>query len=279
MKGVLTIDGKDAYLEYRLVLVEDVYSELLSVPDSKNVLSVDYPEKDGLEVDLSDIKLKAQDIDIKVVVKERKFTDSLIGDLSVGAYHIFEFKELGISKKLRIKQITTDQVFQNWTMLTLKCSEDCFFESYEHLRPLKDVGPQDGLISFDGVLLSDYGIVEQQDCKKELEKQSGYKERLKIENSQVDGIIYDDGLVNGKKQRSVVKSKDVKLSLVFIANDRKTLLRNFYSFFWMITRTGDHLINYNGTDYRCYYKSSTLGDSVLSRRKSLQEVEITFVMY
>ena len=62
MKGAFYIDGEDMYLRFGAVFISGGYDDILTFPALKDPDKNDWPEEDGVEVDLSDPKLSSKEI-------------------------------------------------------------------------------------------------------------------------------------------------------------------------------------------------------------------------
>ena len=105
MVGKLFIDGLDAFSEYGIFVEQYGYKALVQMPSFKKLNSTEWPEYDGEETDLSNPILDSKTFSIPFCITDILSASDLFEVLSDGAYHIFDFAELGI----------TPQVFWNGT--------------------------------------------------------------------------------------------------------------------------------------------------------------------
>ena len=102
MVGKLFIDGLDAFSEYGIFLEQYGYKALVQMPSFKKLNSTEWPEYDGEEVDLTDPILESKTFSIPFCITDVENASDLFEVLSDGAYHIFDFMEIGKSYKLRL---------------------------------------------------------------------------------------------------------------------------------------------------------------------------------
>lgn len=102
MVGKLFIDGLDAFSEYGIFVEQYGYKALVQMPSFKKLNSTEWPEYDGEETDLSNPILDSKTFSIPFCITDILSASDLFEVLSDGAYHIFDFAELGKSYKLRL---------------------------------------------------------------------------------------------------------------------------------------------------------------------------------
>lgn len=102
MRHNLRIDGIDALTEYGVCVARGGYNSLAEWPVFKDIDAVAWPEGDGCEPDLEEPEFEGREISIDFAVRDVARLKDLYYDLSDGAYHLFEFVELGLTRRLRL---------------------------------------------------------------------------------------------------------------------------------------------------------------------------------
>lgn len=111
MIGALYVDGIDVFVEYGVYIIENGYNGLLSFPALKELEKVDWAERDGIDVDLSDPKLNSKKFSISFCAKTIIGLFDFMNTLADASYHNFMFAEIGIAKRLRVvemKEVKSD---------------------------------------------------------------------------------------------------------------------------------------------------------------------------
>ena len=123
MKGAFYIDGEDMYLRFGAVLISGGYDDILTFPSLKEPEKNDWPEEDGVEVDLSDPKLDSKEITLEFFAED---AFGFIDLVSKPEYHVFRVSSLGREWKLRLSSQTDNKVWVDSTKFSLKFVEDSF---------------------------------------------------------------------------------------------------------------------------------------------------------
>ena len=77
MKNLLFIDGRDAYVEYGIFVEQYGYKQLIQFPSFKKLESTDWPEEDGIEVDLTATKLDTRRLQIQFCISNVRYAEDL----------------------------------------------------------------------------------------------------------------------------------------------------------------------------------------------------------
>ena len=95
MKQNVYMDGTDAYAVYGVSVIASSggsYHELMAYAPLKDFPKNDWPEEDGIEVDLSEPRLETRTLTLRFVCERgRSGIDAFFCALNDGAYHVFEF--------------------------------------------------------------------------------------------------------------------------------------------------------------------------------------------
>lgn len=263
MGGRLYIDGRDAYTEFGVWVVEGGWNELLSYPPLKPVVYNDWQEEDGVEVDLSDPILDSQEVSIKIAI--RGYNDrfeSLIKLLSDRAYHIFDCAYIQRRYKLRLIEIPSLITAESFGIFTLKLANDFPLMDYTYLPPFSRL-VQNEDYGFDGALFSDYGVYILKGVRDELGKTSSVKMNLLRNINTEATCLYDDN-------RVTFKSKEVNLDCLMRADSLNALWRNYDALLFDLTRPTERLLEIEGEEYQFYYKSCRVSEFYSTEKIWLQ---------
>lgn len=102
MIGTILLDSLDIYQTYGVYVVEGGLGGLLQYPELKEPDKIDWFERNGIEVDLSNPKLSSKTFKIDFAVVSGGNYSAFLNILKDGNYHVFEFKNLYLHKKLRL---------------------------------------------------------------------------------------------------------------------------------------------------------------------------------
>ena len=103
MKGICFIDGENTYTTLGIFIIKGSYDNLVAFPpakesDDKN----DWPEEDGIEIDLSSLTLNTYELSIDFACKDDLGFSGLVAILSDMGYHDFYFPILDRTYRLRL---------------------------------------------------------------------------------------------------------------------------------------------------------------------------------
>lgn len=227
MTGKLFIDTLDAFTTYGVMVKSGGYDGLVSYPSLKEVDTNDWPEMDGIEADLSEVFLDSKTFSLDLACVDGGDIGSLIAALSDGAYHTFNFAELGITRSLRLVSAPKYDGHRIYNF-SLSLADDFPLDGYEYIEP-STTGRSDGF-EIDGKDFSLYGIKVLEGTMNEIDKIPDVKENLKVSISGMGGSIYDPESV-------FYKSKEVKLNL-FMHLPKEDFWKNYNAFLYDLTRSG-----------------------------------------
>lgn len=253
MTGQITIDGVNIKTEYGLVLADGSYNGIAELPKLKDPDKNDWKESDGIEVDLSKPVLDAKQIELKIVsISNTSNIGGLFVLLSDGAFHTFNFIDLGIQRSLRLLQQSGNSgTFQKLREIRLQFSDDNPMNGYTYQAPIPGLISQSGY-SMDGVPFSNYGVIITDGSDEEILRQPDIKQGLTIENSITNGVIYDGG------ETVTYQAKDVQLKCVMLARDITEFNRNRSALLYDLIRPGLRSLYFGATTktYDFYYKAT-----------------------
>lgn len=266
----MKIDGIDIK-EYGITAARGHVSSLLSYPDMRSPDSQEWAEYDGVEVDLSDPKLKERSIDISFSADSIESAESFIARLSATGYRNVEIPLLDKSWRLRYVSQSEPELYSNGAVFTVKFADD-FPLIPNALRSGHGIPvPPTSKYYIDGVNLSEYGLLVLQ-AKPSLYKAPELRESLKVTNNVMNGVIYDVDMAN-------FKPKDVTFRMAFYVDSISRLMRNHAAFFNALTAPDERVLSssYMIEEPKFYYKSASNFEFSYHDTFSLLEFDLTMV--
>jgi len=273
MVGKLYIDGKDAYLEYGVFVEQYGYKELIQFASFKKLDITDWPDEDGIEVDLTEPKLDTRTLKIQFCIVNVRYAEDLFNELAIGSYHTFEFRELGRTYTLRMTSNGTFKSFIRLGKLTISFADDFPEIPTGSHYDLNKSGIRQIGFEMDGKDLSQFGSYVLDGSEDNIRKASNVKENLKITTSNAAGVLYDSFAVR-------FKSKDVTLKLLIDAPNITEFWNRYNGLFAVILQPESRNFYYAqlGNEYECYYKSMSVSKfDILRSGKVWCEFSVTLV--
>lgn len=253
------IDGISIQSRFGVWVTKGGYKDLFTFPALVDPDKNDWPEEDGIDVDLSAPKLQEKEVTISFLASNPDIdVCDFIAFISVPGYHVLRVPSLNREWRLRLSSQTKNKRYQNACDFSLTFIEDI------PVRPAVSL-PDPGLLVYDsgyeldGVSFADYGVVVDV-ARDELLKSPATKKNLSRKVSTADGQIYDaDQLVFSSKEATFkCHLKAVSLSAFWKCYD---------AFFSALIQPDERqlYVDFLYESYPCYYKKSS-GFKVLSLR-------------
>lgn len=275
--GKLYIDGRDAMLEYGIFVEKGGYKGVVQMPSFKNVDSTEWLEFDGVEVDLLSPVLDTRQFQIQFCITNVRYAEDFFDDLATGAYHNFQFTELGKTYRLRMVSNGSFSSFIKLGKLTLTFADDFpVVPSGEPYQLGKSEIRQSGY-EIDGVDFSQLGSYILKGSDDSIRKAANVRENLKIDVKSIAGLSYDDESV-------FFKSKDVTLKLLIDAADIDTFWYRWNALFSILMQPEQRILYFSvlPAEYDCYYKSMSVSKFEILRDGKIWcefSVILTFTAY
>lgn len=251
MRGVLFIDGKDAFEEYVVYPAAGTYGDIACLPELKEVPCNDWHERDGVEPDLSAPVLGAKTVALTLYSGRGAVgVGSLLSSLSGGSYHDFEFREIGRTVTLRMSQCSVNSSVGGLTEFTMSLSEDKpLADGYVYAEPSSPTVSKRGDYFLDDVDLAEYGVRVLDGALRSITAMPAVKENLLTDISTVPGVEYD-----GKEVR--YKSRTVELPCLLRAKTAEEFWRNRDALLHDLSKPGARTLSVRSItkDIPCYYK-------------------------
>ncbi|OFY44011.1 MAG: hypothetical protein A2X18_07740 [Bacteroidetes bacterium GWF2_40_14] len=251
MTGKLYIDGIDAYSSWKIYLTRGGYKDLAMFAPLKDVEFNDWPDEDGIEVDLTESVLDSREIELEFNCGNTDRFSSFIAALSDGSFHTFNFAFLGISLSLRMVDMPDLSTFKKLGNYTIKFADDNPLKDYVYQEPVS-IGVSQQYIKVDDLDLSAYGFMVVKGTADSIEKMPAVKKNLIKENSVTKGLEYDG-------QKVVFQHKEAVLKLHF-KGQNSAFWRNMSSFLYNLSKPGERSLFYGKKVMTIpfYYKSASV---------------------
>lgn len=265
MIGKTHLNNVDLYSTYGIYIADGGYESLVSYPPLKPVPFNDWPEENGIEVDLSTPVLDTKTVTLPFVSEDFYKLRNFYNVLKQGGYPSFDFLEIGYQnvllrltgqQNLLITEGTTQWQF------SLTFSDDFPLRSYNYQNPNADITPGEYDYKLDGNYFSQYGIRILRGSNAEVLKMPAIKQRLIRKYSDQPGILNgtpSQWTLDTYNPRS--QSKEVTLNCLMTTDTLALFWRNYKSFLYDLKRPGPRYLN---TAYvlpfiqQCFYKRSTV---------------------
>lgn len=270
MTGAFYIDDIDIYTQYGVVITSGGYNDLLCFPALKEPEVNDWPEEDGIEVDLDAPTLEAKEVTISFA-SNYPDTGDFINMISQPGYHTLRIAELAQEWRLRMLTQTACKDYSRAVTFSLKFADD-FPGRSDNYAPASGCGLSLPASEYeiDNVPFSRYGI-EVIGGWNDLLKSPTVKQNLTRSFATSDGQVYDVDHV-------VFNSKETTLKCSLSAVSTARFWECYTAFFNDLIQPGERLLywDYIGEEYPCYYKKSS-GFKVVSLDPVVIEFNLTLV--
>lgn len=255
MKCRLYIDGRDAYAEFGVYVIQGGWNEIIAYPPLKAVESNDWQEEDGIEADLSAPVLDTREVSLRIAFGslDNRLLE-LLELLSDGAYHMFDCRHIGRMYKLRLVSMPNLTIAERIGTVTLKLADDFPLDNYVYNAPSSAVAPNADY-TLDGRKFTDYGVRVLQGALEEVVKTPSVKDNLLRNINTQQGAWYDGKAV-------VYKAKDIKISCLMRATTLTELWRNYDALLYDLIRPSERVLGVEelGAEYPFHYKSCQVAE-------------------
>lgn len=255
MSGRFYIDGKDAFSEYGIYVQEGGYNELVAFPPLKAVTSNDWQEEDGIEPDLSEPTLNTKEFSLKIILSGKYYRwGGFIELLSDKAYHDFDFREIGRTRRVRLVSNPNTDLAMLLGFITIKLADDFPLDGYAYKEPESTVSGSDNY-ELDGKPFSYYGVRVLEGTLDEIEKSPDVKTCLLRNIKKLNGALYDG-------EKVTYKAKDVKINCLMKAASLTELWRNYDALLYNLVQPEQRMLysDETGNEYPCHYKSCSVSE-------------------
>jgi len=253
MTGRLIIDTVDAYTAFGVFVTEGGYKDLMAYPDLKPVEVNDWWEHDGVEADLSAPALDVKSFPISFAhTGYEPRLNEFIAHITDGAYHDFEFADLGLTFRLRLESQSAYDLLRGLGLFSLSFSDDFPLKDYVYVAPANGIARSEGN-TLDDVDFSEYGITVLEGTAADVLKIAAIKGNLLQNASGLYGAAYDGEFVKMGK-------KEIRLNLLIRATTLSDLWNNYYAFLYDLVQPDERtlLLSFDTLQHNCYYQSGSV---------------------
>lgn len=253
MKNRLFIDGHDAFVEYGIFVEQGGYKQVIQRPAFKSLDMTEWLDDDGIEVDLTSPQLDTRTLQITFCIVNIRYAEDLFDELSIGAYHTFEFKDLKRTYRLRMTQNGSFKSKIKLGKLTLTFADDFPVIPSGEYYPLGKSDIRQIGYEVDGIDMSQFGAYVLDGTDESIRKAANVRENLKISTKDIAGVIYDNSTVK-------FKTKDVTLKCLINCTGIDEFWRRYDALFAVLLDADERRFYYSAlsNEYQCYYKSMSV---------------------
>lgn len=254
MIGQTIIDSIDIFTNFGVGIVDTGYNGLVQFQSLKEPGINNWPETNGIEVDLSDPKLQNKTFIIKFYGNRDQSVRDFIDFLDEQVYHECVFNEIGITRTLRFTKLISRNTVGDIKEFELEFADDTYpFENYVRPSLIPVNYYCQNHVWIDNIPLSDYGFYHIDGLRDKLLVIGDVKEALKIDEISINSVIYDSG------EQVLNDSRDVSLNLTIHA-PIETFWNNWNAFYYDLTRPNERELYYSVRDesWRVFYRSCSV---------------------
>lgn len=251
--GKVFVDGLDIFTEFGVFILDGEYKSLIQMPSFKKLSSTEWSEHDGIEVDLLSPQLSHRTLSIEFGLNNVRNIEDFICHLSDGAYHEFDFRELGRKFTLRLTQGNSVTSLYRLGKTKLTFSYDYPDEVLSLAGKTETSEVTQRGYAIDGIDLSEYGVWVLQGSDDSIRKTAQVRPALTTDVTTRSGVIYDAESVH-------FKAKDVTLKCLINAPSVGEFWKRWANLWRVLTSSGEHRFFFAALDkdFSCYYKSNAV---------------------
>lgn len=290
MRGNIYINGTDVYERYGVYMTGSSLPSIFQWPVSKTIDTNDWTEEEGIEADLSELRLSSREIQITFgfdqtsIVNITKFSELLKSTKSLE----MRFVRLGITLNLRLVSLSSFTRVEGMSSVIGTFSQDSgILDGYIYSSPVSSIKDSYDYL-LDGRMLSKYGLITLEGTRDSILMRYTGKTLLNRDLSVFNGLTYDDnphdvyhtdtGLWSQSSSEQGAfrcKGEELSLNCALIASSPLQAWKNSLALLHDLTTSRDNEIDLtrrcmhvlhvaaNNTDYNIYYKSQTVNDVIV----------------
>ncbi|MDL2309850.1 hypothetical protein LJC39_01865 [Parabacteroides sp. OttesenSCG-928-B22] len=251
MKDNCYIDGVSTWNRFGIWITKGGYNELLSFPEMKEPPTNDWPEEDGIEVDLSSPRLMVKEAGVTFISSRESFNViDFIDFLSTPGYHSLFIPSLNRSWSIRLLSNPAIKMYKSATPFTIRFAEDNPTIRV-NTSPYPGMSIVGSSYAVDDVPLDFYGVIVDKG-KVEVLKAPTVKMNLNREIRILDGRIYD-------AEKLYFNSKEVTFNCRLKASSVDNFWSCYDSFFGKLMEPDERrlYVDFLMEEFPCYYKRSS----------------------
>lgn len=269
MIGEFYVNNIDMYERYGISILQNSYEGVIQYSSLKSVPINNWPEDNGIEVDLSNPRLENSNFRINFGSSTEQGRIDFIEYITNQVYNEFYFVPIGVKRMYRVLSETSNTSL-GITNFTIQFADD-----YPRLWAVKNTLQPTSVYQtgyfIDDIPFSDYGIFVRDGTDDNIERTPGVKENLTQTNRTIDSLVYDPLNV-------LFESKDTIFHITFRAYSLQDFYANYETFFYDIIQPGLRNFRYHGSNqtYPVYYKSARVSNFSFIGGDVWCEMDITF---
>lgn len=196
MHGDVIINGVDIYDHYKAYITRGSLPSIFQWPESKDVESNDWTEEDGVEADLSVLRLKGRDIQLTFgfrdasVTNMKAFFSWLMAQMTASGPLTLTFSNLGITLRARLRSTTSLDYMMQLSSVIATFRQDESLLGDGTYTPTTSLPVRNGYL-YDGAPLSRFGVIVTDDSVNDTSVRFDVKSLLERDLSTIDGTEYD----------------------------------------------------------------------------------------
>lgn len=266
MTGFCYMDGVDIYTAYGVIIAENGYNDFLTFPALVEPDKNDWPEENGIEVDLSELTFQPREITVPFAVISGNNWKGFYQMLTAVGYRSVNIPVLQKTWNLRVSEVPAFEEFPAGTIFEVKFVEDYPVINRSYPIPT-GTAPIACAISMDGIRLDKYGIIIE-DGLDDLQRPAPLKKTLTRKSSGISGQIYDTQLVR-------FAEKEITLKCYLNASQMEDFWNLYNAFFGDLTKAGERTFTYAESTFYGYYRKSGNFDLITHAREVVLKFDVT----
>lgn len=263
MDNTLYIDGREIFQTYGMRMLEGSLASVVCHPPVKasSVHTYDWQEYDGLDADLSAIRLDAREVALRLSTDGdfARYT-AFINDLSAQTYHSLRFDALDAQFQMRLVKFSSFDYYRSLGFISVTMSDDLPLQNYTGEQPTKGFQDNTGY-TFDDLKFSDYGVLVIGGTMSEVARFGDVKQPLVRNVSTMKGQSADD-------TRLRYKANEVSLHCILKASDSVQFWRNWNALLHDISVAGANTLYVEEVNAKAnfFYKGCEVSEFVADRQ-------------
>ena len=299
MTGDTIINGTDIYTTYGAFISLDGYNGVVGWPASKPVEYNDWMEEDGIEVDLSALKLDSREFEVSFGIQRPDVSDvhTFYAFLCSEPTMTCSFNTLGLTNKTyRVLGMSSVDYFFTFGEVRVRLADDAPMKGYEYLAPSVTNPLPNSPFKLESTRFSDYGVRTLYGTLGSVAQRGSIKQFLLRNISTIDGSLYDPNpkLWNGSEWTQAQthgtpkhQPIEVQLKCALTAPTTAEFWRNYNAFLHDLispdntkaalkkcekTLSLDHDLLY------CYYEGQSVEDVALWSDKIMTQFTVSMLV-
>lgn len=248
MQGSFKLNNNiDSYKTYGVYLAGGAYAKIVGLPGFKTIPAVDWAEYDGMEYDLSDVRLDKREVTLSIYASSKDGLRGFMRYIMKNVSGQYEFPLIGRGYTLRFLRASSYKEREGLISMSLIFSEDIPF--IVEAAPY-DIAPiPESRYAIDGINFSRFGCYILSGTSDSVEKPPAVKEGLIINTADNNGVISN----SPKKTRK--KTSTMTLSCFMKEKNKDNFNKCFNALAYQLTKAGDHVLTVNTVHIPCHYSS------------------------